>query len=53
MENAKKSAQLFLKSLPEKILFNIIAFDNKFTYPFSKSARYDSKTLNEASEFVS
>jgi hypothetical protein len=53
MENAKKSAQLFLKSLPENILFNIVAFDNKFTSAFNTSISYNSDSLNEASEFVS
>ena len=48
----RDALQLFLRSLPEGCLFNIVGFGSKFTKLFSTSRVYDASNLDEASRHV-
>ncbi|CAD8116740.1 unnamed protein product [Paramecium primaurelia] len=48
IQKAKQSLILFLKSLPENSLFNVISFGSQPKRMFEKSQVYNQKSLNEA-----
>ena len=52
MEQCKDALKLFLKSLPESCLFNIVSFGSSYQKLFSKSMRYDATTMKQAVEEV-
>jgi hypothetical protein len=53
IDKAKDSLQLFLRSLPEKIKFNIINFNSSYYKLFDgKSLKLNEETLNKAIKFV-
>jgi len=50
MRMATEALQLFLRSLPEGCLFNILGFGSRFECLFPASVLYDEATLRQASE---
>ena len=53
MENAKSTLQLFLRSIPEGTLFNIVCFGSKFSKLFEGGSRaLDDETLGLATAHV-
>ena len=52
IDQCRNALQLFLRSLPEGCLFNIVGFGNTFTKLFSSSRAYDAANLDEASRHV-
>ena len=53
MNQVRETMQLFLRSIPEGSLFNIISFGTKWKALFQGSREYNQKSLQEASEHVS
>ena len=52
IDQCRNALQLFLRSLPEGCLFNIVGFGSTFTKLFSSSRAYDAANLDEASHHV-
>ena len=52
IDQCRLALQLFLRSLPEGYLFNIIGFGSTFTKLFSSSSAYNAANLDEASRHV-
>ncbi len=52
MNNVKETLQVFLRSLPEGTLFNIVGFGTKFEKLFPQSVEYNEKSLKTATEHV-
>ena len=52
IDECRNALQLFLRSLPEGCLFNIVGFGSTFTKLFSSSRAYDAPNLDEASRHV-
>ena len=52
IDQCRNALQLFLRSLPEGCLFNIVGFGSTFTKLFSSSRAYDAPNLDEASRHV-
>ena len=53
VENAKSTLQLFLRSIPEGTLFNIVSFGSRFSKLFEDGSRaLDDATLRAATEHV-
>ena len=52
IDQCRNTLQLFLRSLPEGCLFNIVGFGSTFTKLFSSSRAYDAANLDEASRHV-
>ena len=52
IDQCRNALQLFLRSLPEGCLFNIVGFGSTFTKLFSSSRAYDAANLDEASRHV-
>jgi hypothetical protein len=48
IESAKMALTLFLKSLPEDCVFNIISFGSKCSSLWKESKTYNQKQLDEA-----
>lgn len=48
IETAKQAVQLFIKSLPEKSLFNIVSFGSTFSSMFSASSPYSTQSVEGA-----
>lgn len=44
--------QLFMRSLPENCLFNIVTFSHVFKFMFEKSVQYSQETFSLATEKV-
>jgi uncharacterized protein YegL len=53
INSVKETLQIFLRSLPEGTLFNIISFGTNFTKLFPESKEYNEASLKQASEMVS
>ena len=53
MPGLKEALQIFLKSLPLGIKFNICSFASDYLFLWSESASYNQATLDEAVHFVS
>ena len=52
IDQCRNALQLFLRSLPEGCLFNIVGFGSTFTKLFSSSSAYNAANLDEASRHV-
>ncbi|ELR12071.1 von Willebrand factor type A domain containing protein [Acanthamoeba castellanii str. Neff] len=52
MDIAKATLQLFLRSLPEGVRFNIFSFGSKFSSQFASSVEYDEQSLMRADAHV-
>jgi len=52
IQQAKNSLQLFLRSLPQSCLFNIVSFGSNFRSLFPESAPYNNETLTRATNYV-
>ena len=52
IDQCRDALQLFLRSLPEGCLFNIVGFGSTFTKLFSSSRAYNAANLDEASRHV-
>ena len=52
IDQCRDALQLFLRSLPEGCLFNIVGFGSTFTKLFSSSRAYSAANLDEASRNV-
>ncbi|SPO07286.1 related to Vault poly[ADP-ribose] polymerase [Cephalotrichum gorgonifer] len=52
IQNLKTALQIFLKSLPVGVKFNICSFGNRHTFLWDKSRTYDKASLEEASQHV-
>ena len=48
MEQCKDALELFLKSLPENCLFNIVSFGSSYQKMFTTSMRYNATTMQHA-----
>jgi uncharacterized protein with von Willebrand factor type A (vWA) domain len=48
MNQAKQSLVLFLKSLPDQALFNIVSFGSDHKFMFSESVSYNDINLTQA-----
>lgn len=48
LEKAKEAAELFIRSLPEKSLFNVVSFGTSFELLFASSVAYTEASINEA-----
>lgn len=52
IEKAKESLILFLKSLPECSIFNVISFGSNFERMFKRSAFYNDAYIEEAVKLI-
>ena len=52
MEQCKAALQLFLRSLPEKSVFNIVGFGSSYSKLFPKSQAYNTQNLETATDHV-
>lgn len=48
----QRALNIFLKSLPQGVAFNICSFGSRFSFLWPKSRLYDQKTLDEATRHV-
>jgi uncharacterized protein YegL len=53
MDNTKSCLQIFLRSLPEKAIFNIILFESSHRSLFTTSQELSDDSLNAATTFIS
>jgi len=52
LNQAKNALQLFLRSLPQNSLFNIVSFGSHFNTLFPKSTKLTEETLSQATHYV-
>ncbi|KAJ8135478.1 hypothetical protein OY671_011309, partial [Metschnikowia pulcherrima] len=52
MQKVKDTLDIFLRSLPEGTMFNIVSFGTSFSKLFDKSVEYNEKNFNTANAHV-